>query len=51
MKEDKIIEILARICAIAVIIFCVWINYELNVESWDGMQICMGNNLILIDEQ
>ena len=32
-KEDKLIEVLARICAIVVIIFCVWINYELNVES------------------
>lgn len=38
-KSDKIIEILARICAIVVIIFCAWINYELNIPCWDGMRI------------
>lgn len=38
-KEDKIIEVLTRICAIVVIMFCVWINYELNIESWDGMPV------------
>ena len=37
-KSDKIIEILARLCAIAVIIFCFWIKYELSLTvSYSGV--------------
>ena len=32
-KEDKLIEVLARIMIIMIIIFCIWINYELKIES------------------
>lgn len=49
-KADKIIEILARLCAIAVIIFCLWIRYELSIPEWDGMWIAFlgtGNNCML----
>lgn len=37
-KSDKIIEILARICVVAVIIFCLWIKYELSLTvSYSGV--------------
>ena len=37
-KSDKIIEILARLCAVAVIIFCFWIKYELSLTvSYSGV--------------
>lgn len=40
-KSDKIIEILARLCAVAVIIFCLWIKYEISIPEWDGMPVAL----------
>ena len=33
-KEDRIIEILAWLCIIAVIVFCIRFNYELKHDVW-----------------
>ena len=33
-RQDKIIEILAWLCIIAVIVFCIRFNYELKNNVW-----------------
>ena len=33
-KEDRIIEILAWICILAIIVFCIRFNYELKHDTW-----------------
>ena len=38
-KSDLLIEILSWIAIIMIIWFFVWINYEMKIESWDGMPI------------
>lgn len=33
-RQDRIIEILAWLCIIAVIVFCIRFNYELHTNEW-----------------
>jgi hypothetical protein len=33
-KQDKIIEILAWLCIVAIIAFCVRFNYKLHTNEW-----------------